>query len=63
LHYEIWFLVALWIYSIKFGLNGKIGCLKSKLVAEGYTQIYDLDWCDTFSPITKLTGEIYWQSG
>ena len=44
-----------WVYAIKVGTNGQIDCLKARLVAKGYTQIYGLDYGDTFFPMAKIT--------
>jgi len=43
------------IYVVKVDPNGEIDRLKAQLVAKGYTQIYGIDFGDTFSPDAKIT--------
>lgn len=42
-----------WIFTPKIGPNGKLDRLKARLVAKGYTQIFGLDYSDTFSQVKR----------
>ena len=43
-----------WVFQLKHKANGSINKYKACLVVCSFTQIYGVDYFDTFSPITKL---------
>jgi Reverse transcriptase (RNA-dependent DNA polymerase) len=43
-----------WIYTVKMDLKGVIIRYKARLVVQGFFQIFDVDYTDTYSSVVKF---------
>ena len=43
------------VYIVKLNPDGSLAHLKARLVAKDYSQVYNMDYQDTISPVVKLT--------
>ncbi len=61
---NIWSLVPLpkgrkpisckWVFKIKHGFDGEVECYKAKFVARGFTQTFEVEYNETFTPVAKF---------
>ena len=43
-----------WVLWIKCNANSKIDKYKARLVAKGYSQVYSVNYYDTYAPVARL---------
>jgi hypothetical protein len=43
-----------WVFDVKYTKNGGINKFKTRLVARGFSQRYNIDYQDTFAPIMRI---------
>ena len=43
-----------WICTVKYKADGSIECFKTRLVAKGYNQTYEINYTETFAPVAKI---------
>jgi len=44
-----------WVYKINYGAKGEISSYKVRLVACGYSQVFSVDFDETYCPVIRLT--------
>jgi hypothetical protein len=44
-----------WIYKVKQAVDGSVEKYKARFVAQGFSQIKEIDYNETFAPVTSYT--------
>jgi Reverse transcriptase (RNA-dependent DNA polymerase) len=44
-----------WVFTLKQNLEGRVECYKTRLVAKGYSQTYDIDYDEIFTSVAKMS--------
>ena len=42
-----------WVFTLKKGSDGEVECYKVCIVTKGFSQIYTIDYEETFTPVVK----------
>jgi hypothetical protein len=42
-----------WVFALKRGPNGEVERYKARIVAKGFSQVYEIDYSETFAPVVK----------
>src|SRR5258708_88914 len=42
-----------WVFAIKTSADGSIECYKARIIVKGFSQIYQVDYDETFAPVVK----------
>ena len=44
-----------WVFRVKYDGEGRVKCFKGRLVAQGYSQKYGIDYDEVFAPVARLS--------